>query len=112
MPKPSHRAPFVAMLILGGGLLAGVASLGPAHAQYYGQSYYGPSPFFGNFYPFHRPRMRPRVRRFTPSYGRPSHERRPVAHRVHPQPTLPATAPAPRKLEQAPKRVGLVIGDT
>jgi uncharacterized protein len=110
MSKQSHRAPFVAILILGGGLLSGVSSLGPAHAQFYGPSYYGP--YFGNFSPFHRPRMRPRVRRYSPSYGRPSYERRPVVRRVHPQPTLPATAPAPRKPEQAPTRIGLVIGDT
>src|SRR6266404_1962006 len=110
MPNPSQRAPFVAMLTLGGGLLAGVAFVEPAHAQYYGRSYYGPS--FGNFYPYHRPRMRPRVHRFSPSYGRPSYARRRLPRRLHPQPDLPATAPAPRKLEQAPTRVGLVIGDT
>jgi len=98
------------MLTLGGGLLAGVAFVEPAHAQYYGRSYYGPS--FGNFYPYHRPRMRPRVHRFSPSYGRPSYARRRLPRRLHPQPDLPATAPAPRKLEQAPTRVGLVIGDT
>jgi uncharacterized protein len=114
MPKRSHRALFAAMLTFSGGLIAGFTSLGPAHAQFYGPSYYGPSPypFFDNFFPFQRPRIRPRVRRFSPSYVRPSYERRPVVRRVHPQPTLPATAPAPRKLEQPPTRIGLVIGDT
>src|SRR6266478_3465788 len=87
MPKRSHRAPFVAILTLGRRLVCRRCLCRTGSCSILGRSCYGlsPHPSFGNFFPFHRPRMRPRVRRFSPSYGRPSYARRPLPRRLHPQ---------------------------